>query len=167
MDRRSLLKAGIVIGSGMASMLLTHQAKALPSEIQTKELFNQNFNDVDGNQHSLVEYTSKILVLNFWATWCPPCIKEMPDLNYLYNNYENINVVGLAVDTVKNVKKFSTKVAVDYPILMAGHDGIKLMKDLGNSVGGLPYTLVFNDDGVPIEKYLGQVSLETLENLLI
>lgn len=166
MNRRSLLKAGLVIGSGMAGSLVGSQSLALPPQDQVDNFYKMNFKDLQGNQHSVSEYDSRILVVNFWATWCPPCVKEMPELNQLHNKYSDVTVVGLAVDTLKNVNKFSSKVAVDYPILMAGHDGIQLMKGLGNSKGGLPYTMIFDANGVVKHKFLGQVSLDMLEPLL-
>lgn len=166
MNRRSLLKAGLIVGSGVAGTLVGSQSLALPSQNQVDEFYKMNFKDVDGNQHLIGDYESRKLIVNFWATWCPPCVKEMPELNQLHNKYPDVTVVGLAVDTLKNVIKFNSKISVDYPILMAGHDGIQLMKGLGNSKGGLPYTMIFDADGVVEHKFLGQVTLDMLEPLL-
>lgn len=166
MNRRSLLKAGLVVGSGVFGALTSAQVNALPSKNMVDDFYKMNFKDVDGNQHAVENYESRILIVNFWATWCPPCVKEMPVLNQIYNTHDGVTVVGLAVDTLKNVTKFSSKVSVDYPILMAGHDGIQLMKSLGNSKGGLPYTLIFDANGVAKHKFLGEVTLDMLEPLL-
>lgn len=166
MKRRSLLKAGLIIGSSFAGGVSSSMADALPNQAAVNKFYNMGFNDVNGNKHLIKEYKPRVLVVNFWATWCPPCVKEMPELNQLHNKYDDVTVVGLAIDTLKNVNKFSSRVMVDYPILMAGHDGIKVMKDLGNSKGGLPYTLIFDAEGIVKNKFLGQVSLDMLEPLL-
>lgn len=166
MNRRSLLKAGLVVGSGMVGALASVQANALPNKSMVSNFYNMNFKDVDGNQHLLKDYASRILIVNFWATWCPPCVKEMPVLNQIYNDYDDVTVVGLAVDTLKNVTKFETKVSVDYPILMAGHDGIQIMKSLGNTKSGLPFTLIFDAKGTAKHKFLGEVTLDMLQPLL-
>lgn len=166
MNRRSLLKAGLLAGSGLTGILSTGMAHALPSQESVQQFYNKEFKDTDGKVHLIKDYKPRVLIVNFWATWCPPCVKEMPELNQLHNKYQDVTVVGLAVDTLKNVNRFSSKVTVDYPILMAGHDGIQLMKGLGNSKGGLPYTLVFDANGVATNKFLGQVTLDMLEPLL-
>src|SRR3546814_17822458 len=86
-------------------------------------------------------------LLNFWATWCPPCVKEMPDLEALHQKHRQAHFVGLAVDTAVNVRKFGEKVHVSYPLLIAGHGGIKLMRELGHKNGGLHFTVVFDKNG--------------------
>ena len=102
-------------------------------------------------------------MLNFWATWCAPCVEEMPDLDQLSQQFPDIGFLGLAVDTTRNVEKFLKKVPVHYPILIAGHGGVEQMRDLGNKKGGLPFTVVFNRNGRIAHRILGQIQPSDLE----
>ncbi|TEA79090.1 TlpA family protein disulfide reductase [Allopusillimonas ginsengisoli] len=124
------------------------------------------FPDLNDRQIPFASYLGKPVVLNFWATWCPPCVKEMPDLEALHQKHANVQFVGLAVDTASNVVKFGEKVQVSYPLLIAGHDGIALMRDLGNKQGGLPFTVVFDAKGRVQREIIGLVKPDVLEKLL-
>lgn len=129
--------------------------------------FYQNaFTGMDGGSVAFSSYLGKPVVLNFWATWCPPCVKEMPDLDQLQKKHSAVQFVGVAVDTASNVRKFTEKVQVQYPLLVAGHGGIKLMRELGNDAGGLPFTVVFSATGQPLTRILGIINPESLDNYL-
>ena len=91
----------------------------------------------------------------------------MPDLEALHQKHKHVQFVGLAVDTAVNVRKFGEKVQVSYPLLIAGHGGIKLMRDLGNKNGGLPFTVVFDKDGRISRQILGQVKPQELEQIIV
>src|SRR5690606_22268983 len=122
MTRRDFLcqaAAAAVSASGLLGPFRQAQASALPPD----PFYAHAFPDLQGTETDLTQYLGKPLVLNFWATWCPPCVKEMPDLDALHQKYPNIHFVGLAVDTVKNIEKFLQKVQVGYPLLVAGHAG--------------------------------------------
>ncbi|NYT63449.1 redoxin domain-containing protein [Alcaligenaceae bacterium] len=163
MKRRDFLRhaarstAGATIGALLPAQWI--HAAALPPD----PFYAHAFPDTQGRQVELTQYLGKPLVLNFWATWCPPCVKEMPDLDALHGKYPDVHFVGLAVDTLVNVEKFSRKVQVSYPVLIAGHGGIQLMRGLGNKQGGLPFTIVFNEKGQVATKILGQIKPEELD----
>lgn len=161
MNRRELLRAGLAATMAFGSIPLWRGAHAASAPIYSLE-----FPDPHGQQQAMSQFLGKPLVLNFWATWCPPCVKEMPDLDDLQRLHTDVNIVGLAVDTAVNVIKFGEKVPVSYPLLVAGHDGIRLMKDMGNSRGGLPFTLVFDARGQPLRHFLGQISRDELNHFL-
>src|SRR5690625_1477294 len=144
MNRRGLLRARVAVAS------------AAP-------FYDLELPDAAGQPRRVSEFLGKPMVLNFWATWCPPCVKEMPDLDYLQSKYPGVTVVGLAVDTADNVRKFSEKVPVSYPVLVAGHGGIQLMKDMGNPRGGLPYTILFDAQGQPVQELIGQINRDELD----
>src|SRR5699024_10652423 len=124
--------------------------------------YELEFPTPDGVSRAVSSFLGKPMVLNFWATWCPPCVKEMPDLDFLQQKYPDITVVGLAVDTANNVLKFNEKVPVSYPILVAGHGGIQLMKEMGNPRGGLPYTILYDAEGRVVREFLGQIDRDEL-----
>lgn len=104
------------------------------------------------------------LVVNFWATWCPPCVEEMPLLDSFYreNKAKGWQILGVAVDQPSAVRRFMQKTPVTYPIGMAGMGGTELSKLLGNLAGGLPFTVVVHPDGNVIHRKIGQVSPQDL-----
>ena len=133
----------------------------------TADLFYDHvFSDVGGQEVAFKEYLGRPLVLNFWATWCPPCVKEMPDLEALHKKHGTVQFVGIAIDTAVNVRKFSEKVHVSYPLLVAGHGGIGKMRALGNKSGGLPFTVIFDAQGRISNKVLGQIKPEQLDGYI-
>jgi thiol-disulfide isomerase/thioredoxin len=140
---------------------LAHAATSPPDGF-----FARTYPDVDGHEIAMSSYLGQPLVLNFWATWCPPCVKEMPDLEALHLEYPQVGFVGLAADTSSNIQKFQEKVKVSYPLLVGGHGVIQLMRELGNQSGGLPFTLVFNDEGKIVQRFLGQVKPDELKRAI-
>ncbi|HZE92712.1 MAG TPA: TlpA disulfide reductase family protein [Rhizobacter sp.] len=91
----------------------------------------------------------KPLLLNFWATWCPPCVKEMPMLDAFYREQaaKGWQVLGLAVDNPMPVREFLAKLPVSFPVGLAGLGGVELSRRLGNALGGMPFTVVFDRSG--------------------
>ncbi len=155
-----LATAGIAVGASLPSR--PANAGALPAD----PIYARGFPDTQGRQIELAQYLGKPLILNFWATWCAPCVKEMPDLDMLQKKYAAVNVVGLAVDTLVNVEKFGQKVQVSYPLLIGGHDAIQLMRTLGNKQGGLPFTMVFDHKGQVAKRVLGQIKPDELDRFI-
>ena len=130
------------------------------------KVFAIEADDLTGQSISLESYQGKALVLNFWATWCPPCVKEMPELEALSQAHPEVQFVGLAIDTQRNVKRFLEKVPVNYAIYVTGHRGVQIMKTLGNKAGGIPFTLVLNADGSVAQQVLGQIDSAQLDQIL-
>jgi peroxiredoxin len=105
--------------------------------------------DINGVTHNSKEWNGKIVILNFWATWCPPCIKETPAFVELQEQYEQAGVqfVGVAIDKKDAVLEFMDTYGVNYPMLIGEDDAIKISKKFGNRYGALPYTVVINRQG--------------------
>ncbi|MDS1140360.1 TlpA disulfide reductase family protein [Pusillimonas sp. SM2304] len=165
MKRRDFLRQATLGAAGAAGWLglaWPAWAGALPPD----PFYAHTFSDTQGGQVEFAAYLGRPLVLNFWATWCPPCVKEMPDLDALHKKHGHVQFVGLAVDTAANVQKFGEKVQVSYPLLIAGHGGIKLMRGLGNKNGGLPFTVVFDEKGRVSTQMLGQIKPDELDRYL-
>lgn len=161
MRRRLFLQKSLVC----ASLLALHPApwaSLLPSD----PFLAQSFKDLQGEDRALSTYIGKPLVVNFWATWCAPCVKEMPDLQELHKRYPEVNFVGIAVDSLDNVKEFLERVPVSYDILLAGSGGLKQMRSVGNKKGGLPFTVVFGSNGRVSERILGQIDPEKLDEVI-
>jgi len=106
----------------------------------------------------------KPLVLNFWATWCAPCVKEMPLLDAFHRRHraQGWQVVGLAVDGPTPVREFLGRVAVGFPIGLAGLNGVDLARSLGNESGGLPFSVIFDRRGAAVFRKLGTISEQEL-----
>jgi thiol-disulfide isomerase/thioredoxin len=106
------------------------------------------------------DFYGQRLLLNFWATWCPPCVEEMPLLDSFYREKaaNGWQVVGLAIDQPTAVRAFLQRVPVSFPIGLAGVAGSDLGRDLGNLSGGLPFTVVFGRDGAVVQRKMGQVT---------
>lgn len=118
--------------------------------------------DLEGKKVSLEDFKGKIVVLNFWATWCPPCVKEVPDFIALQKQYgaDGVAFVGVAVDDdKKDLKKFIEKEGVNYPILISTD---KVLKDYGD-VGMIPTTFVIDREGKITAKHAGLVEKAVLE----
>lgn len=137
-----------------------------PAYAEPSALFDLAFDDLNGTERALASYKGKPLVVNFWATWCPPCVKEMPDLEALSQAHPEVQFVGLAIDTKRNVKRFLEKISVTYDLYVPGHAGVKHMRELGNPKAGLPFTLVIDAEGKVVTPLLGQIDKAELDAIL-
>ncbi|WP_459618688.1 TlpA family protein disulfide reductase [Bordetella sp. 2513F-2] len=126
-------------------------------------LMRASFPDLQGRPQSLSAWQGRPLVVNFWATWCAPCVKEMPELEALHKKYPKAQFVGMGIDTVEKMQEFTRKVPVSYPLLVMGAGAIDTLRGLGNPAGGLPFTLVLNADGSIRRRILGQIDPADLE----
>ncbi len=114
----------------------------------------------------LADFKGKPVLVNFWATWCAPCVREMPLLDSFAKENPHLPVVGLALDSLKNMQKFESKVQVSYPLLQLDAHHLKLVKQLGNTKGGLPFSILFGADGQVKAIYLGELHKEQLQEVL-
>ena len=159
--RKNLLLMG---GVGLAALAagFTWNFKRQPAvdARQLDPLWRASFEAPDASILSLSTMRGKPLVVNFWATWCPPCVEEMPLLDAFFrqNSSKGWQVVGLAIDQPSQVKRFLTQRPVSYPIGLAGLDGPELARALGNESGALPFTLVLMPDGRVLQSKLGKLS---------
>ena len=127
------------------------------------------FTDLDGRQRRLAEWRGRVLVCNFWATWCAPCREEIPLLVAARRKYGSagVEVVGIAINNVAKVRQFSASLNISYPILLAEANGLDLMRQLGNSGGGgLPYTVITDRLGAVVQRKLGALKPGELDDLL-
>ena len=110
-------------------------------------------------------FQGRPLLINFWATWCPPCIEELPLIEAFYqeNKAKSWQVLGLAVDKPDRVQSFLKSTPLSFPIAMAGLEGTELSRELGNPTGSLPFSVVFSSDGQIAQRKLGRLQAQDLD----
>lgn len=163
MKRRNLM---LIVAGGAAALagwswqqrrdpVLAHEAS---------DLWQARFARPEGGELNMASLRGRPLVLNFWGTWCPPCVKEMPELDSFHHQWSASGgqVVGLAVDSPGAVREFLVKRPVGYTIGLAGFEGSELSRKLGNTQGSLPFTVVFNRRGEMVHRKLGAINLAEL-----
>lgn len=133
----------------------------------TKLTERPNFSlpDLKGQLHSISEWDGKIVVINFWATWCPPCIEEMPVFIKLQERYgpQGLQIVGIGIDRQDAIQHFVRRLGINYPVLIGEQDAILLAEKFGNMQGGLPFTVVIDQKGKVTRRYLGEIVENSLE----
>jgi peroxiredoxin len=124
--------------------------------------------DLDGHEVASNAWAGKVLVLNFWATWCPPCLSEIPRFVETQERLRESGVqfVGIAVDQVEDVRAFITEQPVNYPLLIASPEVLKLSVQLGNRLEVLPFTVIFDRHGRRVHGQIGELSAEELAEWL-
>jgi thiol-disulfide isomerase/thioredoxin len=125
--------------------------------------------DLSGKQRNIKEWQGKVLVINFWATWCPPCLKEMPEFEAIHAEYakKGLQVIGIALDDAEPVKEFITGKKITYPILMGEDQGTKIAHDLGNIVNTVPFTVIINKKGLVVKRQMGELTREQLLEIVV
>jgi thiol-disulfide isomerase/thioredoxin len=173
-NRRTLIYGGAAALAGLAGAgvawwkLQPHGVDeaivASATGTATDAFWSLNFDTPDGKNLPMSSFRGKLLLVNFWATWCPPCVEELPLLDYFFqeNRDKNIQVVGLAVDQPSKVRDWLQAKPLNFPVGMAGMGGTELSKSLGNLAGSLPFTAVFSASGELLHRKIGQVRPEDL-----
>jgi thiol-disulfide isomerase/thioredoxin len=170
MDRRTMMisvgvGAGAALaGAGLAAWRLTPRGDAAALEPAVTALFQQRLPRPDGGELDFATLRGKPLLLNFWATWCPPCVREMPLLDRFARERAAAGwqVVGVAVDGPTPVREFLQRQPVGFPVGLAGFGGADLARSLGNAGGALPFTVVLAADGRVVARKMGEAHAEDL-----
>ena len=139
-----------------------------PSAAAVEALTSSKLFDLHGTPRSLEEWRGKIVVVNFWASWCAPCREEIPALLATQAGFsaKGLQTVGIALDTVANSREFAKDFRIDYPILLGDAGSIAMMRSLGNPSGGLPFTVVLDRSGKIVHRHLGGLSEAALQGIL-
>lgn len=133
-----------------------------------KALFAAAFPDLEGRSQALSQWRGKVMVLNFWATWCPPCRQEMPGFIKLQEKYgqHGLVFVGLALDEAAKVRSFVQENAVNYPVLIGDDRAYELAGAIGNQQGGLPFSVLLDRSGKIVAAKVGAWDEKKLESLI-
>ena len=124
--------------------------------------------DLNGQLRNIKEWDGDLIVLNFWATWCPPCRKEIPEFIELQQAYgdQGLQFIGLAIDNAEAVAEYAKDISMNYPNLIVEADGVVLAKHYGNGVGALPYTVFINRKGEISDTFKGELSKKHAKEIL-
>jgi len=162
MTRRHGLLA-LLAGGGAAALGAWLSARRLApapvADTAVQTLFAQTFPDADGAPQALAQWRGRVLVVNFWATWCPPCVEEMPDLQAVRDEYHGrgVEIIGIGIDSAEKIRAFRDRMNLRLPLLVAGAGGSQMGQALGNAVGALPYTALIDRQGRVAQRKLGQI----------
>jgi thiol-disulfide isomerase/thioredoxin len=162
--RLIIIAAMLALGLGIAA----RHFSATPENTTTTHLPGFNLSDLSGRQHNIAEWQGKVLVINFWATWCPSCLKEIPGFIALQEQYtsQGVQFIGIALEDKEPVAEFVAASKINYPILLGGDNGITLARQLGNNVSAVPYTLIVDRQGKIVHRHPGEFSKEQLTEII-
>ena len=173
MSRSSVLSLVIIALLLLGGAIGVMVAWQTPTEPGGKSLIQEQRPDfrlagLDGQWIEADDLDDKLTLLNFWATWCGPCRKEMPMLDELHQRYRSagFQVVGVAMDDVQQVQRFYEQFDISYPTAVGASDVMDTIRDYGNAAGNLPYSVLINREGRIVWRKLGEVHEDELVGLL-
>jgi thiol-disulfide isomerase/thioredoxin len=154
----AMLMAGFGVQKAMSVL---HKSKYIP-------MAEFSLPDNTGKQRTISEWKDKLRVINFWATWCPPCREELPVFVELQKHYadKNVQVLGIAIDDAAPVAQFLAKLPVNYPMLVAGQGGIELAFNLGNFASAIPYTIIVDKENNVVFQHSGEITKALLQEAI-
>jgi len=167
--RRSLILIGGAVtaaAAGVALQVLTRNQSEDATAIAN--LWALPLQDLEGKPQPLTRWKGKILVVNFWATWCEPCKEEVPALVRTQDKYDanNVQIVGISLDSAAKVQTFAKEFKIQYPLVIGSLESIEITRKLGNKAAVLPYTVVLDANGIVKARHLGGISAVQLDQVI-
>jgi thiol-disulfide isomerase/thioredoxin len=158
--------AGLAAGIGAALHVATREppVSTIPAAAAAPVLMAAKLPDLDAHPQALEQWRGKVLVVNFWATWCAPCREEIPELVRFQREFgpKGVQIVGIAIDAADKVRPYAANMKMNYPILIGDADGVELAQRAGNSLGGLPFTVILDRQGNAVHSHLGSLTADKL-----
>ncbi len=152
----------------LAGGVYVKQSSFFPQQKPSTPLLEFSLPDTTNTLRNSKEWYGKILIINFWATWCPPCLKEIPDFIKLQHEFKekNLQFVGIAIDNKQSVEDYLKTININYPILIGNDEAIGLAYKLGNIVNAVPFTVIVNPEGIIIHRQPGEISREKILDVI-
>jgi thiol-disulfide isomerase/thioredoxin len=166
MNKKTLIGYGILAAAftvlGAIAGVRQDDKTAAAGQQAGPMLYAQSLNDLDGKPQALAKWKGKPLLVNFWASWCAPCVSEMPELSAMAakDGGKHFNVIGIGIDSPTNLAAFTQKIKVAYPVYVGGMGGTDLARALGSASGGLPFTVLIGADGQVRKTYTGRLKFD-------
>ena len=167
-----LLRGGLIAGAGVIALATGVYFGLLRTPDMERQdgatLLALSLPNAAGVEQSLSQWPGKVLVVNFWATWCAPCREEMPEFMRAQNEYgsKGLQFVGIAVDQADKVEQFSKEFGLNYPTLIGGYGAVELSRTLGNKLAALPFTIVVDRQGRIVHTQLGPLKPDKLRTIV-
>lgn len=168
-ERRRWLVGGVALAAAAAGAWVAwEQTRDMSSNDEALQAFwDLQLMQPDGGQMALSSLRGKPVLVNFWATWCPPCVREMPLINQFAQSQaargaHAVQVLGVAVDQASNVNRWIARQPLAFPVVLAGAGGVSMTRTLGNISGGLPFTILFDAQGQVQQRKIGELSEQDL-----
>ncbi len=178
-QRRHVLTVGVAAAAALAGVGTAYwqdkrvepvipESPSKPVSGDLNDLWQMQFDTPDGGKLAMQSLKGKPLLINFWATWCPPCVEELPLLERFYseNKAKSVQIIGLAADKPDAVRAFLKKLPLTFPIGITDLSGIALSKSWGNLAGGLPFSVMLAADGRVMQRKMGKLSEDDLKTWL-
>ena len=164
-----LFLGGMWGGNELVKLFFNQEQITAAANAQTnRQVSNFSLYDLEGNKHQFSEWDGKVRVLNFWATWCPPCRKETPMFVEMQDELgaKGLQFVGVAIDEKQKVQDFMDTFGVNYPMLIGTDDAIEVAKQYGNRFGALPWTVVVNREGTIVHAQGGEMTRQKADRII-
>jgi thiol-disulfide isomerase/thioredoxin len=168
---RLVLFAAVATAALVAGFMLSPSRQtgpAVPPPATAASLMQAALPDLAGQSQPLSQWNGRVLVVNFWATWCAPCREEIPALIRVQDKLgpKGLQIVGIAIDQAERVRPYTAQMRINYPVLIGELEAMDLAQQAGNQNGGLPFTVILDRSGKPVRTELGGLNQEKLERLV-
>ena len=152
----------------ISGLFMWHQSEKPLQIQQATPLPDFSLPDTSGTITPISNWQGKLLIINFWATWCPPCLKEIPEFIALQSEYaeQNVQFIGIAIDDPLLVEDYLSFIDINYPILIAETEGSSLSQKLGNIINAIPFTVIVNQQSQIVFRHPGELSKQKLRELI-
>ncbi len=166
--KNKLILVAAALLSLSAGMLFKYYQIQQTEQQPSSPLLSIRLPDSEGKLRDLSEWQGNILIINFWATWCPPCLKEIPEFIKLQNELrdKHVQFIGIALEDQATIVSFLQKNPINYPVLIGGDAAISLSQQLGNLVNAVPFTIIVDTNGMIVYRHPGELSRQKLMQLL-